>query len=47
MDVFLYYIMGVYKWKEMGICYLLEGIEVLEEEVVVFVNKILEISSYK
>ncbi|EAG7535141.1 pyruvate formate lyase-activating protein [Listeria monocytogenes] len=47
VDVLPYHTMGVYKWKEMGIRYPLEGIEAPEEEVVALANKILETSSYK
>lgn len=47
VDVLPYHTMGVYKWKEMGIRYPLEGIEAPEAEVVALANQILETSSYK
>lgn len=46
VEVLPYHTMGVYKWKEMGIRYPLEGIEPPDDETVKMANDILKTATY-
>lgn len=46
VEVFFYYMMGKYKWEELGIFYLLEGIEFFKNDCVENVKKLLYVEDY-
>ena len=46
VEVLPYHTLGVYKWKELGIPYQLEGIDPPSQERVENANRILETAKY-